>query len=169
MRPMPEVVFDCCVISNFSLSGSLAVLRSLYGGASYMTDFVWAEILRGIQKGYGGLMPVKEALKDGWLIETTLNTAEERAMLETLSVSLGFGEASSIAVAKAKSFMFACDDKVAGKEAGLLGIKLTGTIGILTKAVRTKIVDLNTADRHLNKMIAFGFYSPIASIKKIMS
>lgn len=166
MRPMPEVVFDCCVISNFSLSGSLAVLRSLYGGASYMTDFVWAEILRGIQKGDGGLMPVKEALKDGWLIETALNTAEEQAMLETLSVSLGFGEASSIAVAKARSFMFACDDKVARKEAGLLGIKLTGTIGILTKAVRTKVINLMTADRTLEKMIAAGFYSPIFSLKK---
>ncbi len=165
---MLEVVFDCCVISNFSLSGSLAVLRSLYGGASYMTDFVWAEILRGIQKGYGGLVPVKKALKDGWLIETALNTAEEQALLETLSVSLGFGEASSIAVAKARNFMFACDDKVARKEAALLGIKLTGTIGILTKAVRKDLIDLNTADRVLKKMMAEGFYSPIVSIKEIL-
>jgi len=163
---MPEVVFDCCVISNFSLSGSLSVLRSLYGGTSYLTNFVWAEILRGIQKGYGGLTPIKETLKDGWLIETALNTAEEKDMLETLSVSLGFGEASSIAVAKAKSFMFACDDKVARKEAALLGIKLTGTIGILTKAVRTKVINLKTADRTLEKMITAGFYSPIFSLKK---
>lgn len=168
MRPMLEVVFDCCVISNFSLSGSLSVLRSLYGGTSYLTNFVWAEILRGIQKGYGGLTPIKGAIKDGWLIETALSTAEEKAMLETLSVSLGFGEASSIAVAKARNFMFACDDKVARKEAALLGLKLTGTIGILTKAVRTKVINLQTADRTLEKMIAAGFYSPIVSIKKIL-
>jgi predicted nucleic acid-binding protein len=45
---------------------------------------------------------------------------------------------------------------------------LTGTIGILTKAVKTKIIDMKTADRHLKKMITFGFYSPIISIKDIL-
>ena len=64
--------------------------------------------------------------------------------------------------------MFACDDKAARKEAALLGIRLTGTIGILTKAVRTKVINLKTADRSLEKMIAAGFYSPIVSIKEIL-
>jgi len=45
MSLMPEVVFDCCVLSNFALSGALSVLKSLYAGTSYLTDFVSAEIL----------------------------------------------------------------------------------------------------------------------------
>ena len=164
---MPEVVFDCCVISNFALSGSLSILQNMYSGASYITNFVSAEISRGVQSGHRELASVKEALKDGWLKEIALEAEEEKALLETLSVSLGFGEASSIAVAKMRGFIFACDDKVARKEAKLLNIKLTGTIGILTSAINKKIIDTRTADAYLKKMIARGFYSPANSINEI--
>lgn len=27
---MPEIVFDCCVVSNFALAGALDVLEGLY-------------------------------------------------------------------------------------------------------------------------------------------
>jgi predicted nucleic acid-binding protein len=138
---MPEVVFDCCVISNFALSESLAVLRSMFSGKSYITNFVSAEISRGIQSGHGKLAGIKEALKDGWLTEIALEAEAEKALLETLSVSLGFGEASSIAVARTKGYLLASDDKVARREATLLGVKLTGTIGILVNAVQKKIIN----------------------------
>jgi len=166
---MPEVVFDCCVISNFTLSGSLSILQNMYSGASYITNFVSAEISRGTQSGHGELALVKKALKDDWLKEIILEAQEEKALLETLFVSLGFGEASSIAVAKMRGFMFACDDKVARREAKLLGIKLTGTIGILAKAVKKEIIDIRIADVYLKKLISQGFYSPVASISEIDS
>jgi predicted nucleic acid-binding protein len=82
-------------------------------------------------------------------------------------VSLGWGEASSIAVAKVRGLIFACDDKVARREASLLGVRLTGTLGILKKALRKKILSLKEADQILNTMIAHGFYSPVRSIKEI--
>jgi len=166
---MPEVVFDCCVISNFALSGPLTVLLSMYSGTSYITNFVSAEISRGIQNGHGELASVKEALKNGWLKEITLETDEEKALQEKLSVSLGFGEASSIAVAKMRGYVFASDDKVARREANLLGIPLTGTLGILAKSVNKSIITMNTADSYLKKMTAHGFYSPVNSAKEIDS
>jgi len=166
---MPELVFDSCVISNFALSGSISVLKNLYSGTSFITDFVSAEILRGIQTGHRELVSVKAALKDGWLREIVLETEAEKTLLETLSVSLGFGEASSIAAAKVRGYMFVSDDKVARREAKLLGIKLTGTIGILVKAVKKRIINTKTADSYLKKMIAQGFYSPVISIKEILS
>jgi len=166
---MPEVVFDCCVISNFALSGSLSVLQSMFSGTSYITNFVSAEISRGMQSGHGELVSVKEALKDGWLLEIAPETEEEKTLLEKLSVSLGFGEASSIAVAMARDYLFACDDKVARGEASILGIKLTGTIGILSTAVKKSIINTKTANSYLKKMIAHGFYSPVTSINEIDS
>jgi len=156
---MPEVVLDCCVISNFALSGSRSVLHSLFSGKSYITNFVSAEISRGMQSGHRELALVKEAIKDGWLKEIASETDEEKNLLEALSVSLGFGEASSIAVAKVRGYVFACDNKVARREARLLGINLTGTIGILAQAVKKKIIDARAADACLKKMIEQGFYS----------
>ncbi|MBE0461526.1 MAG: hypothetical protein IBX60_07825 [Candidatus Aminicenantes bacterium] len=64
-------------------------------------------------------------------------------MYETLSVSLGLGEASGMALVKSRGFIFVCDDRAARREAGLLDVKLTGTLGILKKAVRHKTIDLN--------------------------
>jgi predicted nucleic acid-binding protein len=81
---------------------------------------------------------------------------------------MGVGESSSIAVAKTRSFVFACDDRVARREAIFLGVRLTGTIGILIKAVRKKIINQKQADELLKLMIAHGFYSPINSIKEVL-
>ena len=161
---MPEIIFDNCVLSNFALSGSLNIIKRLYANHSYITDFVMAENIKGLLKGYKGLSKIKEAIRERWLKEVTLKSVEEKTFFESLSVSLGFGEASSIAVAKIRGFVFACDDKAARKEAALLGVRLTGTVGILIKAVRKRIIDRDKANEILHRMIAYGFYSPVNSI-----
>lgn len=165
---MPDIVFDSCVLSNFALSDSLHIVKKLYGDSSYITDFVSAENLRGILKGYSGLLKVSEAIKEGWLKEITLSGTKEKALFESLSVSLGFGEASSIAVAKTRGYVFACDDRVARREADLLGVKLTGTIGILVKSVKKKMIKGKESDAILNRMVENGFYSPISSIRDML-
>ncbi len=48
---MPEIVLDCCVVSNFALAGELEILEALYKDKAYITDFVAAEVMRGIQAG----------------------------------------------------------------------------------------------------------------------
>lgn len=165
---MPEIVFDNCVLSNFALSGSLDVIRALYGKRAYITDFVAAENMKGIAHGYSGLTAVRDALADGWLREVTLQGKIEKDIFESLSVSLGVGESSSMAVARTRKFVFACDDRTARKEADLLGIKLTGTVGILVKAVNGKVVSAKKADEILKSMIRHGFYAPTDSIKTLL-
>jgi predicted nucleic acid-binding protein len=165
---MPEIVFDCCCISNFALSDSLFILESLYGRSAHITNFVSAEILRGIQQGHKDLKKVQEALKERWLIEVVLTSKKNKSLYETLSVSLGLGEASGIAAAKYRGYIFSCDDRAARREAGLLDVKLTGTVGILKKAVMQKTVSPTEGNRILKKMIETGFYSPVQSLKEIL-
>lgn len=164
---MLEIVFDCCVLCNFALSGSLLIVKRLYGNASYITDFASAEIMRGIQKGHKELGRIQEALREGWLKETTLESKEEKDLFQSTSVPLGLGEASSLAVAKARGLIFACDDRAARREAHLMKIKLTGTLGVLKKAIETKIINLKEADLILKSMIEHGFHSPVRSLKEI--
>ncbi len=161
---MPEVVFDTCVLSNFALSGSLPLIRALYPGAALVTDAVTLENLRGIQRGHAALAGVRQAVAEGWLREVSCEGPEERRLFETLLVSLGAGEASCIAVAKARGYVFACDDRAARKEATRCGVPLTGTIGVLIKAVRLGDLDLKEANRLLGKMVKSGFYAPIERI-----
>ncbi|RJQ53120.1 MAG: DUF3368 domain-containing protein [Nitrospiraceae bacterium] len=164
---MPEIIFDNCVLSNFALSDSLDIIKILYANNAYITDFVSAENTKGVLAGFNQLIRIREALRNGWLKEITLRSRSEKALFESLSVSLGFGEASCISLAKARGFVFACDDKAARREASLSGIKLTGTIGILVKAVRRKAVNPKKADEILNRMIDYGFYSPVGSLEEI--
>ena len=168
MQRMPEIIFDCCVVSNFALSGSLFVIKAVYAHKAFITNFVSVEIMKGIQRGHMNLRLIQEALKSGWLKEIELKAKEERALFESLSVSLGLGEASCIAVAKKRALLFACDDRAARREASLLGIKLTGTLGILKKAIKRKIINLKKADLILKAMVEHGFCSPVSSLKEII-
>ena len=110
-------------------------------------------------------MKVQEALRKGGLKEVVLNSKKEKSLYETLAVSLGLGEASSIAAAKFRGYVFACDDRAARRESGLLDVRLTGTVGILKRAVKQKTVSLLEGDRILIKMIETGYYSPAQSLK----
>ena len=81
-------------------------------------------------------------------------------------LSLGLGEASSIAIAKARGFVFASDDRAAWREAKLMDVKLTGTLGILKKALKHNTIDLKNGNLILAKMIKVGFYSTVKSLKE---
>ena len=105
--------------------------------------------------------------REGWLKEIALSGDEEKRLFESLAVSLGFGEASAIAVAKMRGYVFACDDRAARREAALLGVRLTGTLGILIKATKKKIINAKLADEILGRMIENGFYAPVSSIKEL--
>jgi predicted nucleic acid-binding protein len=161
---MSEIVLDCCVVSNFALSGALGVLEALFSRQAFITEFVAAEILRGIQAGHTRLEEIPKAVRAGWLRESGFKTNKEKRLFESLSRSLGLGEASSIALAKSRGLVFASDDRVARAEAAALGVCLTGTLGILIKAVLTKVCDRRTADAYLSGMIEDGFYSPVRSL-----
>jgi predicted nucleic acid-binding protein len=50
---------------------------------------------------------VREALSSGWLKETSFQNMQERSLFEALSVSLGIGESSRIAIAKERAMVFA--------------------------------------------------------------
>jgi predicted nucleic acid-binding protein len=164
---MPEIIFDCCCLSNFALSDSLFILETLFRESASITNFVSSEILKGIQQGYKDLVKVQNAMRKGWLREIVLSSKKERSLYEALAVSLGIGEASSIALAKSRGCIFACDDRAARREAGLLGVKLTGPLGILKDAVQTKTITLKEADLILARMIEKGFYSAVNSLKEI--
>jgi len=72
---MPEIIFDNCVLTNFALTDSLYVIKHLYANTSYITDLVMAENIRGIIKGHRKLANIREAVREGWLREITLDSA----------------------------------------------------------------------------------------------
>jgi len=165
---MPEIIFDACVLSNFAFSDSLAILKTLYPDSVFTADMVLLENLRGIRKGHEQLVRIRSAVADGWLRELSCSTPEEKRFFEALSLSLGVGESACIAIAGQRNFVFACDDRAARKEATLCGVMLTGTIGILIKAVRVGEIELRKANSILKKLVEYGFYAPVERVTREM-
>jgi predicted nucleic acid-binding protein len=56
---------------------------------------------------------------------------------------------------------------VARREAKLMDVKLTGTLGILKKALRHNTIDLKEGNLILSKMIENGFYSTAKSLDEL--
>ncbi len=164
MQPMPDVIFDTMVISNFAKTGQLDLLRTLYSDNACCSGFVVAEVLRVFRQGHADLENLVKLLEEGWPRQEDLLTPTERRLYASISISLGDGESSCLALAVQRGFVFACDDRLARSEAVRLSIPLTGTIGILIKAVRISIIDIKKANTILKRMIQAGFYSPVAKI-----
>ncbi len=49
-----------------------------------------------------------------------------------------------------------------------MGIKVTGTLGILIVAVERKMITLNEANQMLAEMIQRGYYSPVDDLKDLL-
>jgi predicted nucleic acid-binding protein len=161
---MPDVIFDTVVISNFAKAGQLELLRNMYPATACCSGFVVAEVLRCLRQGHVELDQLVQLLIDGWPRQDDLATPAERQHYARISVSLGDGESSCLALAKERGYVFACDDRLARSEATRLQIPLTGTIGILIKAVRIGLIDLKKANSVLKRMVVAGFYAPVKRI-----
>ncbi|NJE12891.1 DUF3368 domain-containing protein [Thermococcus sp. LS2] len=152
-------VIDNTVLSNFAKVGKLELLKDVLGD-SIITKEVLEEFNLGLKRG---ILPKVELPFKVVELEN-----EEIRLYEKLRVSLGKGEASCIAVAKNRKGIFLSDDLDARKTAYLLGVKVSGTIGVLALSVKTGILTLEEADRILREMVKNGFYSPIESLGEVL-
>jgi predicted nucleic acid-binding protein len=62
----------------------------------------------------------------------------------------------------------ATDDRDARRIAQQMGLKVTGTLGILVHLVRAKRVSLEEANRLLEGMAQRGFFSPVSDIATLL-
>jgi predicted nucleic acid-binding protein len=102
-----------------------------------------------------------------WIYITNIRDAEI-FLYQKLLISLGKGEASSIAIAKERNWGFLTDDRKARRIAQEQRVKFSGTLGILKSAVIRQVLTAAEADKLLSEMINRGYYSPYASINQLM-
>lgn len=122
-----------------------------------MTPQVAAEFRAGIEQGR---LP-----QGGWPeIDRVELSVEEQRLAEQLPPGLGAGERSSLAVASTRRGLFVSDDRRARLQARDLGVRVTGTLGVLLLLVENGCLELQKANRLLGEMIASGFHSPVEKI-----
>lgn len=166
------IVFDNTVLSNFALADQLSILESLYRGRACTTLMVVEEIWRGIEAGYTNLLPLESILHplspSGWMDIFELTSDREQTLFIDLLSTLDSGEAACLALAVERGLILASDDLAVRRAATRLGVKLTGTVGILLRAIREEMIPLQAANHILGRMIAQRYRAPVERLDDLI-
>ena len=166
-----SVIANTTVISNFASVQRLDLLQQVLKRL-YVSTEVYAEIQDGKNEGieyYAGIEAnIYPFVADGWLHLTTLHGEDELRLFNRLPASLHRGEASSLAIASARGWVFLTDDSRARKEARVLSVAISGTLGLLIQAMKRSVVTDFEADDLLQRMIAMGYRSPYGTIRELL-
>jgi predicted nucleic acid-binding protein len=132
--------------------GQLDLLRELYGEVIIPQAVYEEVVVQG--KGQPGAEEVEQAIQEGWII---MGRAQDSLALQTLQLTLHPGEAETLVLAKERGASIALlDDDLARRTAMGLGLKITGTVGVLLLAESHDMIrDLKTA---LDELRAKGFW-----------
>lgn len=158
-RPI-AVLVDTTVLSNFAHVQRSDLLQRIYPQA-VVPPVVLAELTAGERLG---IVPLCDWT---WLKIAPLRE-EESAQAREFTREIGPGEAACLALAKTRGFPLLTDDGGARALAGLLGIEISGTLGVLAKLVREKALSLELADELLTEMRRRGYRSPVRSLSEIL-
>ena len=145
---MPEAVVNTSPLQYLFQAGLLDLLPKLYSGAT-VPEAVSKEIEAG--RSLGIMLPVLSELK--WLKVQRIR----RTGLLALAVDLGPGEREVLALAtELPDVVAVLDDTLARQSARLLGIRYTGTLGVLLKAKAAG--HLSRVSPALEKLQDLGFH-----------
>ncbi|AFY57395.1 putative nucleic acid-binding protein, contains PIN domain [Rivularia sp. PCC 7116] len=169
-----SIIFGSSVLSNLAPAQVLEILPRLYTDRAFVAKAVQHEIQAGISNTSTSvrlqnrkLRAINQALDDGWLqtppdeINPNDDAVELRLTLE-YGKKFSAGESETMAIARNRNWVFASDDGIVRQFAKERGIRLTGTLGILVKAVQYKIICSSLADFIHSRMIDKGYRSPLS-------
>ena len=156
---MPVSLADTTVLSNFAQIGRPDLLRRAFPGLT-TPEAVREELAKGERLG---LVPVCDW---SWLTAVEL-TGAEQARAADLERHLQAGEAACIAVTEHRGGLLLTDDGAARRLAESLGVEISGTIGVLVKLLRRKILPLEQGDNLLAEMMARGYRNPVRSLREL--
>jgi len=150
VRPL-RVVTNAGPLIYLAILGRFDLLRGLFGGI-YLPRAVYHEVvIQGI--GQPGADETREGVSDGSL---RLVDVQNRIAVDALLGELDLGEAETIVLARELNLGWVLlDDGAARARARLMGLGVTGTIGVLLLARRAGIeIDLQ---HDLGLLIAHNF------------
>lgn len=166
-----SVIANTTVLSNFFQLQQAELLRQLFGEV-YLSVEVYQEVREGLDEGYGFYAGIDTMLapltSDGWL---RLATMDERELhwYAGLPRRLHPGEASSLAIAKQRRWLFLTDDAAARKTAASETILVSGTLGCLVSAVERGLCSQAAAEEYLARLVSLGYRSPVVELSRLMT
>lgn len=165
---MQPILIDATVLSNLAAVARLDLLR-LLRAPLYVASAVYDEIQQGIEEGYTFLAHVDKALDSGLLFLVTLEGAAEWHLYRSIPGKLQKGEAMSLAIAQHREWRLLTDDRAARMYAEQLSLSYSGTLGLLSYAVKNAHLTLEEGNALLSGMIVQARYrSPVDDLHDLL-
>ncbi len=157
MLPKP-VACDTSLLSYFVHGGIFHILQVLFAGRLYVPPTVAAEAGRTpvVWEAVAG------ALRDGWLLRAHLSPEELAAAVRVRqNYGLDDGEAEAVALAARRGMVLIGDERPGRAAATSLGVLVTGSMGVLYKAVETGALTVDEADTAISRMRSARQWLPV--------
>ena len=151
------VVSNSTPLIALSRINKFGLLRE-YFGEIHIPEEVFDEV---VTRG-GNLSGAEEAASAEWI---KVGNVGNKIAVESLSITLDRGEAEAIVLAREKDALLIIDDGDGRRTAESLGLKITGTLGILLLAHEDGKLDLKTA---IDDLMAAGFRLSEKEYKRIL-
>jgi len=143
-----STISNTTVLSNFASVDRPDLLKCLFGSL-YISLEVYEEIQAGREEGYRFYDALESCIfpyaETGWIVLTALQANEEFRLFREFPARLHQGEASSLAIACHRHWLFLSDDFDARSAAKRLQIRLSGSVGCLVLLVERGICSLHDA------------------------
>jgi predicted nucleic acid-binding protein len=155
------LIADTTVISNFAYANKLDLLKSVGNTCTtmeVMIELQAAKIEGVLQIGFSNLF-----------IEILKMDEDERETFVRLNSKFGRGEASCLAIALHRNAGILTDDLDARRFAQQGCISVSGSVGILVKAIDRGQLSKEQGNHLLHLMIAKGYYSPVETLDQFFS
>ena len=152
-----KVVSNSTPLIALSRINKLRLLKE-YFGEVYIPQEVYEEV---VTRG-GNLFGAEEVSTAEWL---KVENVKNRIAVEALSIALDKGEAEAIVLAREKDGMLIVDEGDGRRIAESLGLKITGTVGVLLLAAADGKLEFK---KTLDELIAVGFRLSEKEYKRIL-
>ncbi len=133
----------------------LSFLKILFKEINVPSEVYEEVVTLGKEANFPDAFAVEQAKKEGWLIVDTISQKKE---IEVLAAEIDFGEAAVIALArKHGTSLLLIDDASARTIAESFGFKVKGTLFVLLRAYKKKIIGKEEVKHLVGQLIREGF------------
>ncbi len=151
---------------HLAMIGRLDLLKLLFGRVVIPRAVEMEVVDRGKEEGKADAFLIEGEIENGWIVvEDPVDSAEDIAD----SAGIDAGEAEAIMLARSRHCPVLIDDLAARRFASGLGLEVTGSIGVVVRAVKVGLISRDEGLDALDKLalvmwLSVGVYEDVRKV-----
>jgi hypothetical protein len=139
--------------------GKITLLKKLFGEVIIPEEVYKEAVERGLKEGFSDALAIKECIDQGWMKISKLDEREIKLCQKMMdhAFEIHLGEAQAIALARETGALLLMDESSGRAFAETLGLRVRGTLYVVMKALREKLLDGDEAKEIVLALVSKGF------------